>query len=87
MSRKALLTAALVVWVAALTEAQGARTVRDGVFTDAQATRGQAIYLKQCVSCHGDKLQGRSSATGIHSRYGSWRARSETRCPPVRRAR
>jgi mono/diheme cytochrome c family protein len=58
MSRKALLTAALVVWVAALTEAQGARTVRDGVFTDAQAARGQAIYQKQCSSCHGDKLQG-----------------------------
>ena len=58
MSRKALLTAALVVWVAALTEAQGARTVRDGIFTDAQAARGQAVYQKQCASCHGDKLQG-----------------------------
>ena len=58
MSRQALLTAALIVWVTVLTGAQGARTVRDGVFTDAQAARGQATYQKQCVSCHGDKLQG-----------------------------
>lgn len=58
MVRRALLTAALVVFVAVLVEAQGARTVRDGVFTDAQAARGQAIYQKQCASCHGDALQG-----------------------------
>jgi mono/diheme cytochrome c family protein len=32
--------------------------VRDGVYTDAQAARGQAIYQKQCASCHGDSLQG-----------------------------
>ena len=58
MSRQALLTTALIVWLSALTAAQGTRTVRDGVFTDAQATRGQATYQKQCASCHGDKLQG-----------------------------
>jgi mono/diheme cytochrome c family protein len=58
MSRRALLTAALVVWVGVLTNAQGARTVRDGVFTDAQAARGQAIYQKQCASCHGNALEG-----------------------------
>jgi mono/diheme cytochrome c family protein len=58
MSRKALLTSAIVVWVATLTQAQGARTVRDGVYTDAQAARGQAMYQNQCASCHGDKLQG-----------------------------
>jgi mono/diheme cytochrome c family protein len=57
MSRT-LSTVAIVVWVTALIQAQGARTVRDGVFTDAQAARGQAIYQKQCASCHGDKLQG-----------------------------
>ena len=57
-SRTAVVAAALIVWAAALTEAQVARTVRDGVFTDAQAARGQAIYQKQCASCHGDKLQG-----------------------------
>jgi mono/diheme cytochrome c family protein len=58
MSRRTVLTAAIVLWITALTHAQGARTVRDGVFTDAQAARGQATYQKQCASCHGDKLQG-----------------------------
>src|SRR5262245_51737673 len=58
MSRRTLITAAIVVWVTALADAQATRTVRDGVFTDAQAARGQAAYQKQCASCHGDKLQG-----------------------------
>src|SRR5688572_4127333 len=44
MSRQAVIVAALIVWVTAITHAQGARTVRDGVYTDAQAVRGQAIY-------------------------------------------
>jgi mono/diheme cytochrome c family protein len=58
MSRQAVIAAALIVWVTAITHAQGARTVRDGVYTDAQAARGQAIYQKQCASCHGAKLEG-----------------------------
>lgn len=58
MSRQTVLTAAIVLWITALTHAQGARTVSDGVYTDAQAARGQATYQKQCASCHGDKLQG-----------------------------
>ena len=58
MSRQVVIAVALVMWVTALTHAQGARTVRDGVYTDAQATRGQGIYQKQCASCHGAKLEG-----------------------------
>jgi mono/diheme cytochrome c family protein len=58
MSRQAVIAAALIVWVTALTHAQGPRTVRDGVYTDAQAARGQAIYQNQCASCHGPKLEG-----------------------------
>ena len=34
------------------------RTVRDGVYSDAQAARGQAIYKEQCSSCHGEALAG-----------------------------
>ena len=58
MSRQIVIAAALIMWVTALTHAQGARTVRDGIYTDAQAARGQSIYQKQCVSCHGAKLEG-----------------------------
>ena len=30
-----------------------APSVRDGIYTTSQAARGQAVYDKQCVSCHG----------------------------------
>src|SRR5215212_9003351 len=49
---------ALIVLVASMLGAQSTRTVQDGVFTDAQATRGQTLYVQQCSSCHGTKLQG-----------------------------
>jgi len=39
--------------------AQQSQTVRQGVYTEAQAQRGQATYNAQCMSCHGDALGGR----------------------------
>jgi mono/diheme cytochrome c family protein len=35
------------------------QTVRQGVYTEAQAKRGQAIYQVQCATCHGDALGGK----------------------------
>jgi mono/diheme cytochrome c family protein len=37
---------------------QAPRTIADGVYTDAQAARGQAIYGPQCAACHGAALGG-----------------------------
>jgi len=54
----ALVIGAFLVSVSAQMRAQTARTVQDGVYTDAQAARGQTIYAAQCASCHGDKLTG-----------------------------
>ena len=54
----AVFAAALMTWAVALPHAQGTRTVRDGVFSEAQAARGKAIYEKQCASCHGNALEG-----------------------------
>ena len=34
------------------------RTVTDGVYSDAQAARGQQLYKAQCVTCHGETLEG-----------------------------
>jgi mono/diheme cytochrome c family protein len=34
------------------------RTVWDGIYTDEQATRGEALYGEHCVRCHGATLQG-----------------------------
>ena len=39
-------------------DAQAPRTVQDGVFSDAQATRGQALYGQRCAGCHGPALAG-----------------------------
>jgi len=54
----ALAVGALIAAAATLAHAQATRTVQDGVFTTAQAARGQAVYGQQCASCHGAALQG-----------------------------
>src|SRR5262245_58953757 len=33
-----------------------------GIYTDAQAARGQAVYDKKCASCHGPRLEGVSAS-------------------------
>jgi mono/diheme cytochrome c family protein len=39
-------------------QAQQAQSVSDGVYSAAQAVRGQAIYKAQCAECHGNGLEG-----------------------------
>ncbi|HEY7335023.1 MAG TPA: cytochrome c [Bryobacteraceae bacterium] len=41
--------------------AQQAHTANDGVYSDAQAARGRALYREKCASCHGDALEGKSA--------------------------
>lgn len=54
-----ILTAAWLLTVAvAIDPGAQQRTVWDGVYTDEQATRGEALYGEQCVKCHGATLQG-----------------------------
>jgi quinoprotein glucose dehydrogenase len=38
--------------------AQQTRTAQDGVFTNAQATRGAVLYETRCAACHGARLEG-----------------------------
>ena len=38
--------------------AQAGKTSADGVFTDAQAKRGEKVYAENCSFCHGDDLRG-----------------------------
>jgi mono/diheme cytochrome c family protein len=38
--------------------AQPARSVKDGVFTATQQKRGEAIYARECSTCHGETLKG-----------------------------
>jgi len=38
--------------------AQQPQTIQQGIYTAAQATRGQAVYKEKCASCHGATLGG-----------------------------
>ncbi len=57
-------TAALAVacLAALLLHAQTSRSVWDGVYTQEQARRGEAVYSRECASCHGLALNGGESA-------------------------
>lgn len=44
------------------------RSVRDGVYTTAQAERGQALYASHCARCHQSDLSGREDPTGATAR-------------------
>lgn len=44
---------------------QTARTVWDGVYTDAQAERGRESYQQTCVACHRDDLRGDNTAPSL----------------------
>ncbi len=41
------------------------RTVWDGVYTEEQAKRGEAIYAARCERCHGAALLGEGEATAL----------------------
>ena len=41
------------------------RSVRDGVFTKAQVTRGQTVYNAECGKCHGQNLGGGESSPAL----------------------
>ena len=41
--------------------AQQPASVLDGIYTDAQAMRGQKVFTENCETCHGAKLMGTDS--------------------------
>jgi mono/diheme cytochrome c family protein len=41
------------------------RSTWDGVYTDAQAKRGEAIYAERCASCHAPDLSGMDQAPAL----------------------
>ena len=48
-----------------LAAAQSPASVWDGVYSEAQAGRGAALYQTACASCHGDKLQGKGQTPAL----------------------
>lgn len=53
------------VGVMAAPREQPARTVWDGVYTEAQAKRGAALYDEHCASCHGPAGAGGGLAPAL----------------------
>ena len=57
---------------------EGSGSANDGIFTSAQATRGQQEFAEHCARCHGTDLAGRGHAPALagDSFLQQWRARS-----------
>ena len=70
MLAKIVLAAAFAI-AAALAQS-ASRSVWDGVFTEAQANRGQALYEQNCVSCHGPALEGDGEAPPLSGGEPFW---------------
>jgi cytochrome c len=45
--------------------AQEPRTVWDGVYTEAQAKRGEAMFVDACSNCHGRTLEGQDMTPAL----------------------
>jgi mono/diheme cytochrome c family protein len=56
-----LAVAAFAIGAAVLAQ-DTTRSVWDGVYTEAQAKRGEALYRQSCASCHGVALEGIETA-------------------------
>ena len=66
--------ASLVLLLLCLAAAQAqsqapAGTVLDGVYSEAQAMRGQAVYKAVCSGCHGNALEGMSAPALTGNRF------------------
>jgi cytochrome c len=61
----AALAGAWLLIVAAAPQAAQSKSVNDGIFSDAQAARGEAAYKKDCSSCHGEGLEGDGFAPAL----------------------
>lgn len=59
------LPAAWFALVTAAPQAAQSKSVVDGAYTEAQATRGATTYQKECASCHGDGLDGNGFAPAL----------------------
>lgn len=61
MSKWLLIAAACTVPMAA----QAGRSVWDGVYTEAQAKRGEALFDRECAGCHGPAGAGGGMAPAL----------------------
>jgi len=69
--------AAAAIDVAAFS-AQAGKSVWDGVYSEAQSTRGQDLSKASCVTCHGNELAGTDLAPALQGDdfKGVWSGRT-----------
>jgi mono/diheme cytochrome c family protein len=67
MAAAAVIGAASLVFHSSVRANQesAARTTASGVYTDAQAKRGEALYTQRCAGCHGPDLLGEGQAPSL----------------------
>jgi mono/diheme cytochrome c family protein len=58
MRFRVLVLAFVAIATASFTGRAQEKTVWDGIYTEEQAARGEALYGEHCVRCHGATLQG-----------------------------
>lgn len=77
LAATAALFAAAAINSAAFSQAPG-KSVWDGVYADAQSTRGEEVSKKSCVTCHGDELKGSDLAPALQGAdfKGAWSGRT-----------
>ena len=64
MTFKSAAALLIVAQALAVASAQG-KSTKDGVYTAAQATRGEAVYTRACASCHQPDLSGDGQSPGL----------------------
>lgn len=64
MTLQVVIASLVFVQALILVSAQG-KTTLEGIYTEAQATRGEKIYSDSCASCHGPDLSGGGQTPGL----------------------
>jgi mono/diheme cytochrome c family protein len=62
--RRAILALSALPLLVMVADAQETRSVWTGVYTEAQAKRGEELYFERCVRCHGATFMGGSDGAG-----------------------
>ena len=73
MKRTVVIATLLAIQALILVSAQG-KTTLDGVYSTAQAARGQKIYTDSCASCHGPDQEGNGQTPPLAGKEfnGDW---------------
>src|ERR1700704_140699 len=72
--RIAILIAVLPITLQVLSARQASKATWDGMYSEAQAKRGEALYTENCLACHGKDLGGgdRAPAAGGPAFIARW---------------